>query len=84
MSVEKHGDLLRFQCPHCNGGIEVLIKEINCKIFRHGFFIKDDKPINPHEKKETCERYAREGLIYGCGKPYELYDNWKVRVCEYK
>ena len=37
-------------------------------------------------KKEECDRLAREGLIYGCGKPFCIKaegTNYKIEKCDY-
>ena len=70
-------------CPHCFDMIEIL--EINCKIFRHGYFIESFQQIPPHSSKEECEKWISEGKIYGCGKPFMLYyDNeWMAKECDY-
>jgi len=75
---------LIFICPHCENFI--VIKEINCGIFRHGVFINDNKQIDPHETKENCENFIKNKLIYGCGKPFRLLNNnnnWEIEICEY-
>jgi hypothetical protein len=71
-------------CPHCNEFI--IIKRINCGIFRHGILKHNRKQINPHSTKELCESYIRENKIYGCGKPFRVILNknqFKVEICDY-
>ena len=37
-------------------------------------------------KKEECDRLAREGLIYGCGKPFCIKvegNRYKIGKCDY-
>jgi hypothetical protein len=72
-------------CPHCSDYI--IIKKINCGIFRHGVFIKTGKQINPHANKRTCEDYIKQNKIYGCGKPYQIITEdegtHKVIICDY-
>ncbi len=72
-------------CPHCEDNILIMEKEINCAIFRHGVYKKTLKQINPHEKKEECDRLVNENLIYGCGKPFKLIkeEEYKAIVCDY-
>jgi hypothetical protein len=73
------------QCPHC--GCDVVIEQLNCKIFRHGIFKKDGKQINPHASKEDCDMYIEKELIFGCGKPFRvvLYEDntYKAEICDY-
>lgn len=74
------------ECPHCDGSILVLENEINCGIFRHAYFKSSMQQIPPHTSKEDCEKYSRNNLIYGCGKPFRLFlTNNKINVekCEY-
>ena len=33
---------------------------------------KGVKQIDPHLKKEECDRLKSKNLIYGCGKPFQL------------
>ena len=73
-------------CPHCHMYIIIMKEEFNCKIFRHGVLKANNQQINPHLKKEECDRLAREKLIYGCGKPYKLVerkDKWIAEKCDY-
>ncbi len=77
--------MLIVQCPHCGG--DVVIEQLNCKIFRHGIFKKNGKQINPHSPKSDCDMYVEKGLIYGCGKPFRVVvqDNntYKAEICDY-
>ena len=41
---------------------------------------------DPHMKKEECDRLTREGLIYGCGKPFCIKvegNGYKIEKCDY-
>jgi hypothetical protein len=73
-------------CPHCSHEIYILKKELNCRIFRHGIYKKNLKQIDPHMKKEGCDRLKKEDLIYGCGKPFKVVENnneFKAEICGY-
>lgn len=59
-------------CPHCDQCILLLKSEINCRIYRHGVFKNTMTQIDPHSSKELCEKYVKEDLIYGCGKPFYI------------
>ena len=39
------------QCPHCEQYMELVKKEINCAIYRHGVY-KNNKQIDPHSSKQ--------------------------------
>jgi hypothetical protein len=85
-NVREEKGMLEFRCPHCGGGVEVLVREVNCKIFRHAVYIKNGQQIGPHTKKHECDRLVREGLVRGCAKPFRLNrngPNWYVEVCDY-
>ncbi len=64
---------LFFECPYCGGAVQVESRGINCGIFRHGVLKGKGRGINPHAKKEDCDRLAEEGAIYGCGKPFRIH-----------
>jgi len=72
-------------CPHCEEYIEVL--KLNCCIFRHGVFKHNGKQIDPHCKKDLCDKYINENLIYGCGKPFKIIKdengNFIPEICDY-
>lgn len=71
-------------CPHC--GEFVLIQELNCGIFRHAILKTTGQQIDPHSSKDVCEDYAKKGLIYGCGKPFQIIRinaKWEIRICDY-
>lgn len=75
-----------YQCPHCGDYIETEKGQLNCKIFRHGVYKSNGKQVPPHSKKSLCDQLFNECLIYGCGKPYQIYkadDAWYVRKCDY-
>lgn len=60
-----------FECPHCQGGVQVLQNQVACKIFRHGTYKQPDNPqIPPHLPKDQCDELVRTGQINGCGKPF--------------
>ena len=74
-------------CPHCNGLVTVLYKQINCKIFRHGILRENGKQIEPHLSLDKCDQLIKENKIWGCGKPFQLTmdasDNYYAIICEY-
>ena len=91
-TVEDIGDSIFFQCPHCNGSIEVEKTQLNCCIFRHGIYKKNGCPIPPHASKEECDSLVKQDLIYGCAGPYKLVKSIKdssnyslitVIICDY-
>jgi hypothetical protein len=71
-------------CPHCKDFI--IIRKINCGIFRHGVLKKNCKQIDPHSPKDMCDYYIRENKIYGCGKPFRIIsinDKFDTEICDY-
>jgi len=75
-------DYIIVNCPHCKEYIQILKKEFNCKIFRHGIYKSNGKQIPPHLEKDKCDALYNQGKIYGCGKPFLLKDN-KAVICPY-
>jgi len=80
MSEDKKKELILI-CPHCKDYI--IIRKINCAIFRHGVLKKNGKQIDPHSPKDICDYYVRENKIYGCGKPFRIIDNNDTLTCEF-
>jgi hypothetical protein len=74
-------------CPYCNLLVLLPKQEFNCKIYRHGILKSNMKQIDPHLNKEACDRLTREGLIYGCGKPFKIThiinEKYKIEKCDY-
>lgn len=68
-------------CPHCNK--DVLIEKLNCRIFRHGVYIKTGRQLGAHAKQKHCEKVIRENLIYGCGKPFKVNKENVAEICDY-
>ena len=72
-------------CPHCKS--IVFIDELNCCIFRHGVLKTNGKQIDPHSGKELCDFYVEKGMIYGCGKPFQIVQKsdgeYIAVVCDY-
>lgn len=74
------------ECPHCKDTVLIMSNEINCGIFRHGSYKKDMTQINPHEKKEICDKLFNDKIIYGCGKPFKLgkkNNEYVIEICDY-
>ena len=63
------------QCPHCMQYMELIKNEINCAIYRHGMFKINGDQIDPHTPKDICDKLVENNLIYGCGKPFQLFEN---------
>lgn len=85
-----------FPCPHCGFFIQVNRSEVNCKIFRHGYYYNKNpdntinllSQINPHETKEICEALFKENKIIGCAKPFKMIwdietQNYYIDKCDY-
>lgn len=45
------------------------------------------EPIHPHLDKDSCEELVKNGLVYGCAKPFRIIslENGKyiVEICDY-
>ena len=67
--------LMILSCPHCKQYI--LIEELNCAIFRHGYD-KNMEQIPPHATQKECELMT----MYGCGKPFQIVNGVAVK-CDY-
>jgi hypothetical protein len=86
-------NIYTFPCPHCNLLVQVERNQINCSIFRHGYFFTNvnnkiilGNQLEPHASKERCESLAKENKIIGCGKPFRLNkqkDDYHVAICDY-
>ena len=73
-----------FKCPHCHIPTVVQRNEVNCAIFRCGVFKATNIQIPQHAPKHECDRFARENLIHGCGKPYIIsLSSFTVLPCDY-
>jgi len=69
-------------CPHCDTCI--VVEKLNCAIFRCGVIKKNMKRLPPHSSKEKCDKLYKDGLIYGCGKPFRIDKKTKqVSICDY-
>ena len=80
-------DYIMKNCPHCGMLLMLPKDQFNCKIYRHGIYKETLKQIDPHMKKQECDKLARDGLIYGCGKPFKIEDKglnrYKISKCDY-
>ena len=65
-------------CPWCKIPIEVI--ELNCAIFRCGYYKNSFTQIMPHLSQQECDKLLDK--IYGCGKPFRIM-NGKIEKCEY-
>lgn len=62
-----------FECPHCDGVVQVNRGEIACSIFRHAIYKSTGEQLNPHAPKMVCDSLLEKGLIFGCGKPFQFF-----------
>jgi hypothetical protein len=76
-------DYLIIECPHCKLNIFINKNEINCTIFRHGVYKNNFTQMNPHENKIQCDYLFNNNLIYGCGKPFKLMNDYSIIICDY-
>ena len=77
-----------FECPHCNSPVQVLKNQVKCKIFRHAIYKNTGKQIGPHLPKKKCDNLIKRDLVYGCAKPFQLYENKNgdithAEICNY-
>ena len=90
---DNDAEMFTFSCPHCKELITVREGDLACRTFRHAVPNPDaNQPgrkgrlvggfANPHAPRDECERWVREGLIFGCGKPFK-FDGKKVEKCGY-
>ena len=75
-------DVFYFECPHCTLMCQVPREEIRCTIFRHAVFKDSMRFVPPHASKHTCEDWLKNGLVWGCAKPFK-FDGETVSVCGY-
>lgn len=73
-------------CPNCN--CKIIIEQINCGIFRHGYLKSTFEQINPHLSKNECDILINNNLIYGCGKPFriildQINNTLIIEICNY-
>lgn len=71
-------------CPHCFS--QVVIEEINCRIFRHAVYRSSGEQMSPHAPKEECDEAIRSGSVYGCAGPFRIDlsgNQWITSICHY-
>ena len=68
-------------CPHC--GLVSEIEEINCGIFRCGYYCDTLTQIPPHLSQEEGERLVKQKQIYGCGRAWKFIEG-RVQGCGYE
>ena len=79
-------EIIIINCPHCNEKIIISKNELNCCIFRHGIYKSSYEQIDPHLNKQECDRLKNNNLIYGCGKPFKIFqknNNYLSEKCDY-
>ena len=67
-------------CPWCNIGI--FIDEVNCGKFICGVSRESWHQVNPHAPKQHCDELVRDGLIWGCGRPFK-FEGCVLKKCDY-
>jgi len=80
---DEKAEYITQNCPHCGQSVLIYKKELACRIFRHGVFKHNYKQMDPHEKKEECDRLVKEDKIFGCGKPFRIQEDDSITCCDY-
>ena len=79
--------LLSIACPHCQGHIVVVEKDVKCGIFRHAVYRCSGEPVPPHAPKAVCEQLVADAKVFGCAKPFRLVQVgdgcWRAVKCAY-
>jgi hypothetical protein len=70
-------------CPHCHEYVLIYLKELNCRIFRHGVYKETLQQIDPHMSKDMCNQLLEKNLIHGCGKPFQVIEKKINNKTEY-
>ena len=68
-------------CPYC--GLVSEIEQINCGVFRCGYYCNSLLQIPPHLSEEEGNRLVKEKKIYGCSRPFKIVDGL-VMGCGYE
>lgn len=71
--VVQEDGVFRFLCPHCASLVEVRPRDVRCKIFRHATLKTTGEQIGPHTSKAQCDKFAADGLVYGCARPFYFH-----------
>ena len=72
------------KCPNCQ--VEIIIEEINCRIFRHAVNKATGEQMNPHASKAECDDAVSKDTVYGCAGPFMLDlsgNEWVAVSCDY-
>jgi hypothetical protein len=87
VAYDASADIYTFACPWCKELVVVRPQDVACRTFRHAEFKGKAgrfRFVNPHAPQAECERWVREDLIVGCGKPFRLEAQAKrVSKCGY-
>lgn len=86
MDCTLEDNALTFPCPHCGLYTLVELKDLNCCIFRHGYYKAENIQVEPHASKEQCDLLVQNDKVLGCCRPFKiLFDNmsYKVMQCDY-
>ena len=81
--VDYSDDCCIFSCPHCEMRHCCQINDVNCGIFRCGFYKDTLIQINPHESEAECNRLKANDLVFGCAKPFKI-EGEVVLQCGYE
>lgn len=79
-------NVLTFPCPHCECQVLVEVKDLNCCIFRHGYYKVENVQVESHASKEQCDQLVMDDKVLGCCKPFKILSDgisYKVTICDY-
>jgi hypothetical protein len=77
-----------FECPYADCNMLFIIdkKDINCGIFRCGYYKNNYQQLHPHTTKDKRDILIQHDLIIGCGQPFMIQKEnniYKLVECGY-
>jgi len=76
-------NIIVLNCPHCEGGVTIQAKDIQCGIFRHAVFKINGEQVPPHASKEQCDAWVTQNLVWGCSRPFRFINAEKLEISDY-
>ena len=83
---KKKDDYIIVSCPKCSDLIQIMIKDFNCKIFRHAIKKNNFELVNPHATKIDLDKMLKDNSIFGCATPFKIIlkdKKYIAVICDY-
>jgi len=89
MQSATDGKTYVFSCPWCRqlgveSKVQIVESQLACRRAIHAALKANAEPIGPHSSKQLCQSLLASGVIYGCGRSFQVNADLSVTAVNWE